>query len=477
MKNIAVYFGLFFFFAAHTICMAEQFQEAETALKQRDFDQAAEGFLGFVRSESDHENAPLALYTAARIRALVQDRLEEGKALFRELIDGYPENEWAFYGAMRLAEYAIEQGDSLQAAKVYEEVATIGETIFHPVTDVSDAQFGALKKCGETYLNLRRYHQAEPYFSKLLETNINDRRTMPDVYAKLAACLEGEGEGARAAETYLKLIETYPTAREACGLCQTKEKIDPYASFDWEPYEYFVEGYTVFRTWPSKAAKHMINLETMGGSPDLVQTALRLLPWVYYYSSDFKKARQAHQNFVNRYPDDTDIYVRYFPMYLDSYKEEFEFKQFLTSVSFLVAEADTTASSTPQEEYVSISRADGWRELDLTPHYGYYNQLLYVDRPLNPTDLAYIRIFVKSDSERRTNMEVGNDDPWILWHNGSLLGEFTGNPGKAPLDFIPGWNEIMIKLTQREGDMTATLRFVNDEDESEQDLTCSAVKD
>jgi tetratricopeptide (TPR) repeat protein len=390
---------------------------------------------------------------------------------------GRPFFEWAFYGATRLAEYAFEQGDSLQAAISYEEAVRIGDEIFPPVSDASDAQFGALRKCGETYLSLRHYEQAEPYFSRLLEAHIDDRRAIPDVYAKRAACQEGMGRGAEAAETYLELIKAYPTAPQACGLCQTKEKIDLYATFDWAPYEYFVEGYTAFRTWPSKAAQHMINLESKGGSPDLVQTALRLLPWVYFYSFDFEKAEQAHQNFVNRYPDDSDIYVQYFPMYLDSYKEEFEFKKFLTSVSFLIAQADTTNPPAPEEEYATISQPEGWKELDLTPHFGFYNQLLYVDRPLNPTDIAYIRVFVKSDRERRTNVEVDTDDPWMAWHNGNYLGDYLGSPGTAPLDLAAGWNEIIVKVTQKEGGMTATLRFVNDEKEVESDLMYSAVQD
>ena len=476
MKTIFLFFIFLVVTTVRAICSAGQFETAETYLKERDFEKAAEEFLAFVQTEPEHENAPLALYAAARIRMLAQDRSENGKVLLRQLVDSYPENEWGFYGAMRLAEFNLEKGDSLQAAASYEEAVKIGEQVFPPVSEASDAQFSALKRCGETYLHLRAFNKAEPYFSKLSESGIDDRRAMPEIYAKLAACREGEGKGAEAAETYLTLIQMYPTSRQACGLCQTKEKIDPYATYDWEPYEYFVEGYTVLRTWPSKAAEHLINLESKGGAPDLVQTALRLLPWVYFYSFDFKKAKLAHEDFQKRYPDDTDPYVQYFPMYLDSYREEFEYKEFVTSASILTAEADTTASPTPEEEYLSISHVEDWIEVDLTSHFGIYNQLLFVDRPLNSTDVAYIRVFVKSDKEQRTNIEIDNDDPWSLWLNGDYIGEFTGSPGISPLDLVSGWNEIVIKLTQKEGAMSATFRFIDEEKEVEKDFVYSAVR-
>lgn len=446
-------------------------------MKNREFDKAADAFLTFAHSNPNHEDAPLALYTAARTRLLAQDRPDEAKTLFRQLINEYPDNEWAFYGALKLGEYFLEQGDSLQTTASYEQAVKIGQGVFPPVADAGDAQFTALKKCGELYLDLRQYTQAEPYFSKLLEADIDDRRAMPEIYAKLATCYEGGGKGEDAAKTYRQLIELYPTSRQACGLCQTKDKIDPYAPFDWDPYEYFVEGYTVFRTWPSKAAEHMINLESKGGSPDLVRTASRLLAWIYLYSSDFEKAKQAHESFVNRYPDDTDPYTLYFPMYLDSYQEEYEFKEFVTAISLLVTEADTTVSQTPEEEYTFLSSSEEWKALDLKPHYGFYNHLLHVDRPLNSTDLAYLRVFIKTDRTYRTNIEVNNDDPWAVWLNGDYIGEFSDSPGTSALELISGWNEVVVKLTQQEGELNATLRFVNDEGHVEEDLVYHATKE
>jgi TolA-binding protein len=477
MKNRFHFYPLLFLLILYTFSPADQFNTAETLLKNREFDKAAEAFLAFAQSQSDHADAPLAIYTAARTRMLVQDRPEEGKTLFQDLLEDYPDTEWAFYGALRLGEYFLEQGDSLQTAASYEKAVRIGDEIFPPVSDANDAQFMALKTCGELFFALRQYRQAEPYFSRLLETEVDDRRAMPEIYARIASCHEGEGRGSKAAETYLQLIQRYPTSRQACGLCQSKDKIDPYATFDWAPYDYFVEGYTVFRTWPSKAAEHMTNVESKGGSPDLVQTAHRLLPWVHYYSHQFQKAKQAHESYLSRYPDDTDPYVQYFPMYLDSYREEFEFKEFVTAISLLISETDTTVATTPEQEYTFLSQADGWQVVDLTPHFGFYNHLIHIDRPLDSTDVAYIRFFIKSDGGQTTNLEVDNDDPWTLWFNGSYVGEFAGNPGTAQVDLIPGWNEVLIKLIQKEGDMVATFRAVNTDNEVERDLICRAVKE
>jgi len=354
----------------------------------------------------------------------------------------------------------------------------IGEKIFPPVSDASEAQFTALQRCGEMYLSLRQYDKAEPCYSRLCDAGLTDRRAMPDVYYKLAACHEGKGNAAEAAELYLDLIRTYPTSREARGLCEAREKIDPYATFEWEPFEYFAEGYAVLRTWPSRAVEHMSNLEGKGASPELVRTGLTLLPWIHYYASDFEKALEAHANYLKRYPDDTsDPYVRYLPMYVDSYREEFEFREFLTSVSLLITEDDTTETWTPEKEYAAISQNKRWTIIDLTPHFGVYNQLLFVDRPLEPTDQAYIRAFAKSDSERTTHIEVDSDDPWVMWLNGAYEGEFTGSPGTARLDLVSGWNEVVIKLTQREGGMTATFRCVDEEKMAEKDLTFSAAKE
>ncbi|MFQ6091296.1 MAG: hypothetical protein ACE5OR_01210 [bacterium] len=106
-----------------------------------------------------------------------------------------------------------------------------------------------------------------------------------------------------------------------------------------------------------------------------------------------------------------------------------------------------------------------------------YIQLLFVDRPLSPTDLAYIRVFVKTDQELATNLELDSDDPWTVWLNGTCLGEFSGSPETAPLDLASGWNEVVVKLTQTQGAMTATLRFVDDEKEIEKDLIFTALKE
>jgi hypothetical protein len=83
MKRIALFFVLLFVLSAYTRVAADHFEEAEAALKQWDFDSAAEGFLSFAQTEPDHEAAPLALYTTARIRMLTQGRPDEGKAIFR----------------------------------------------------------------------------------------------------------------------------------------------------------------------------------------------------------------------------------------------------------------------------------------------------------------------------------------------------------------------------------------------------------
>ncbi|MFQ6091295.1 MAG: tetratricopeptide repeat protein [bacterium] len=217
MKAILLFVAAFLL-TVRGVCSADQFEVAETYLKQRDFDRAAEEFLAFAGVQPDHEDAP--------------------------------------------AESCLEQEDSLQAATYYEKAVHIGEENFLPVSSASDAQFAALQRCGELYASLRQCDRAEPYYAKLLDRDIDDRRQMPEVYSELATCYEAEGKGAEAAETYLDLIRTYPTSPQARALCQTKEEIDPYATFNWEPYEYFVEGYTILRTWPARAAEHMINLES-----------------------------------------------------------------------------------------------------------------------------------------------------------------------------------------------------------------------
>ena len=76
MKRVAL-MGILILVSAMTVQSdLERFESAEEFLKKRDFDQAAEQFLIFADEQSDHEDAPLALYTVARIRLLAQQRID-----------------------------------------------------------------------------------------------------------------------------------------------------------------------------------------------------------------------------------------------------------------------------------------------------------------------------------------------------------------------------------------------------------------
>lgn len=454
------------------------FEKGVKYLKQRKYDEAASQFLTFVRRHPDQKNSDYALYSAARIRMLIQERHEQGEQLFLKLIENYPESEWAFYGSIKLAEFYETKKDSVHSATYYDKAASIGEKIHPSITSVSDPQFKALRNCANAYMKLKQYRQAEQYYFDLKKTGVEDRYQMPEIYFNLALCFEKNDKAHQAAKVYVELIRNYANSRQAMSLINQKQKVDPYEKFNWAPYEYFVEGYKVLRTQPYQATKHLQNLAQMGADSSLVQFGLRLVPWILYYANDFESASKAHAAYQKLYPHDQDNMVKYFPMYLADYQQNFEFKKYLTHFSVLRIEADTSQSLSESDEYQFISEQKHWVELDLTPNFGIYNHTLYVDRPLNKTDRAYLRFFVKTDKATPAYLEVDCDEPGRVWQNATFFGTYEADAKKPlALQLQTGWNEIIIQILQTQKEMKATVRLLNPEKQVDRRLVCAATKE
>jgi len=453
------------------------FEEGIKRIKLRQYDAAADQFLTFAETHPNQDKADYALYAAARIRMLIQEQPEEGEELFVKLIERYPESEWAFYGSMKMAEFYEGKKDSVNSTRYYDKAVAIGRKIHPAITSGDEPQFKALNKCAASYLKLNQYQQAEQYYAELKETGVDDRYQTPEIYFKLAECLEKNEKAHEAAKLYVELLRQYPNSNRAMSLIEQKEKVDKYEKFDWKPYEYFVDGYKVLRSQPNRAVTHLQNLANMSADSSLVQFGLKLVPWILYYANDFENAFKAHAEYQKRYPHDQDNMVTYFPMYVEAYQQEFEFKRFLTSFSVLRMEADTSQSFSESAEYQFISKQKNWEELDLKPNFGFYNHALYINRPLSETDRAYLRFFVNAPEAGQAYLEVDCDEPGRVWHDGAYLGTYeadTKNP--MALQLHPKWNEIVIQIVQTQKEMKATVRLLNADKQVDQRLVCAATK-
>ncbi|MBN1350428.1 hypothetical protein JXJ21_13520 [candidate division KSB1 bacterium] len=450
----------------------------EKFLMERDYENAATWFLSFAQQQPQARQAPFALYTAARIRMIVQEKPQEAQTLFDRLIRDYVESEWAFHGAIKMADFNDSANDSIRKADYLQKAVEIGEQIHPAPKATDDAQFRVLQNCGAAYLRLNNYEQAQKYYARLVATNIFDLRQMPEIHSNFALCMEKLGYPDVASEHYFELLQTYPNSRQAMGLLSRREKVDSYYPYNWDAYQYFVDGYQVFRTQPIVAADRFTKLAAKGADSDLVRVGQKLLIWVYYYGNDYKKASEAHIAYQSRYPDDADIYVRLFPMYVDAYKQDFEFKKYLTRFSVLRLQADTSQILFESAEYAMLTSRDDWVEIDLEPNCGVYNHALYVARPLDKSDRAYLRFYVKSPQSAEAYLEIDTDESGRVWQNGVFHGMYESeSKEKLAVNLKEGLNEFVIQLTQSKGEMKTTIRLLNAASKVDENLVYTAAKE
>jgi len=79
--------------------------------------------------------------------------------------------------------------------------------------------------------------------------------------------------------------------------------------------------------------------------------------------------------------------------------------------------------------------------------------------------VAYLRTRVWSPKEQKAQLELGSDDGVKVWLNGQLVHANNvirpTEPGqdKAPVTLKEGWNPLLVKLTQAQGQWSLCLRF------------------
>lgn len=460
-----------------TGCPTKQVVRFDTGVdhvRQQQFEEGLAVFEAFARANPDHEDTPLALYSAARIHLLVRDDQPAGEAKLDELIGRYADSEWAFHAAVHLAEVLLAAEDAKGAAERYGQALAIGQEVFPPPTRPADTMFGALQTGSRLYMDVGAFDQAEPLLALLMDAGIDDRRQMPPVYAAYGESLEGVGRNEEAAQVYLDLIATYPASDAAVALVETREKIDDYAEFDWEPFAYFAEGYEVRFTWPGKAREHLSTLAEHGAGPELARTGMALLPWVHLVANDFAPADAALAAYSEKYPDTPHPVLEFYAMYRDSYQQDFEHKQYITRYAVLIRDAVAAGDDLPAEAYETMAQDESWQVVDHTERLGYFNPVLYLDRPTEAGDTAYLRFHIQGGEGASTALEVDTDDPWSVWLDGVAQEEPAEGAKTLDLTLAEGWNEVLIRIVEADSGMMATLRLLTPAGETETGLAIRA---
>ena len=106
---------------------------------------------------------------------------------------------------------------------------------------------------------------------------------------------------------------------------------------------------------------------------------------------------------------------------------------------------------------------DAWRN-PLSP-YG----VIDLKRELKPAQhcAAYLRNAIHSDREQPVRLEIGSDDGVKVWLDGTLVHRNNASrglmPGQDKVDATlkPGWNEVLVKISQGGGDWGAHMRVVD----------------
>ncbi|MEI6218159.1 MAG: hypothetical protein WCP86_04615, partial [bacterium] len=86
--------------------------------------------------------------------------------------------------------------------------------------------------------------------------------------------------------------------------------------------------------------------------------------------------------------------------------------------------------------------------------------------------LCYIRVTFQSPRAGKALLRYGADGPVKVWINGSVVHSVNGTRGYQPGSDVvktglkEGWNQVMMKVTQGEGDWVASLRVLAEDGKS-----------
>jgi len=138
-----------------------RYQRARAAYQRGDSKQALRLFHSFVRTASSNALVPGAYYHLGLLYADL-DQITEAKNYLGQLIDQYPENEYATDGSLRLGEIYLEQEAYEEALSAYRTAAEGEQT---SKTLRAQARYGQSK----ALLELGRIDEADQLLSKIIE--------------------------------------------------------------------------------------------------------------------------------------------------------------------------------------------------------------------------------------------------------------------------------------------------------------------
>lgn len=119
------------------------------------------------------------------------------------------------------------------------------------------------------------------------------------------------------------------------------------------------------------------------------------------------------------------------------------------------------------------SDLDAWR--NPRPPYGIVDLNKVLGRATHCA--AYMRCAIQSDDKRPVRLHVGSDDGVKLWLNGRVVHKnnvarpLTAGQDRVDVILEPGWNELLMKVTQGGGDWAGHLRVTGLNDRPVDSLT------
>jgi len=450
-------------------------------LQQQQYDEAHDALLAFADASPDHEDAALALYTAARIRILHRDQVPEGETLLEQVIERYPTDRWAFHAARRLVVARTtpppapdpedpEAGepdppDPALAVPYCDHAVRIGQQAYPPVTAVHDPLFAVYRDCAAIYTDAGQPEQAEPLLAEMLAAGIVDHRQMPPVHAAYGDALVALERPEEAAEVYAELVRTYPYTKPALALIEAPQDIVEYEDLNWDAYRRFAEGAEAMRTWAPTALDRLTTLDELDAPDDLRRHAASLLPWVHLFDHEFARADEAYAAYLQAHPAHANPPVlSSFAAYSAAYRTDFEYHRYLTDLLMLSDIRFPDGEEPTAEEYEWAAGNEWWYVVDLAERYGYYDHAHRLNREPVEGDRVYLRFDVRGATDGDTVwLDVDTDDPYAVWLDGKTLAHQAADAEPLALALTTDWSEVLIRLQQVEGPMVSTLRLTDEE--------------
>ncbi|RPJ41428.1 MAG: hypothetical protein EHM19_11965, partial [Candidatus Latescibacterota bacterium] len=279
-----------------------EFDEASLLILRGDYEGAIRAYEAFLAAAPDDRLAPVASMAIANVRLAVLRDTTGGEAALDRIVGEHRSSRWAADAARRRAECVRSRGAWAEAGEEYELALQIASAARARQTDDwTNETAAAAADCWERAGDRTRTIET---YSRLLDGSPPPAVAAAALY-RLGESYEAEGRAASAAESYGRVLESYPSAGEFDRALAKRALIEKHRPVDWAPYLDYSEATRLIaeRDFPAALAKCDAVLASSAG-PALRECAeYRKITLETVLSADFGAGCERLRAFLADHPN------------------------------------------------------------------------------------------------------------------------------------------------------------------------------